>query len=652
MDYNAISKTLVNAKTNLFSMLNPQGYWEGELSSSALSTATAVRAMKLFSKTSLTHKTVSDSLAASLAKKGLDWLVAHQNDDGGWGDTVESPSNISTTILCWSAMDAPHAEQDSGIARSLNRAEAWICERAGGLSPTELARAIDAVYGKDRTFSVPILTMCAISGKFGNGSNAWKQIRALPFELAVCPHQWFRWLGLPVVSYALPALIAIGQVRHHYRPTKNPVTRVLRWMTREKTLRVLQSIQPESGGFLEATPLTSFVVMSLLSMECDESPVVHSGISFLASSVRADGSWPIDTNLATWVTTLSINALQDAKSNKSTKPQSSAIVPRLTSKSRDTLRDWLLNQQYQVEHPYTHAAPGGWAWTNLTGGVPDADDAAGALLALKALAHNDGPNNPIDGRAQIAAISGAKWLVDIQNKDGGIPTFCRGWGKLPFDQSSPDLTAHALRAWNAWRSELRQPLWRRVDRATVKAIGFLLATQHADGFWTPLWFGNQNTLRQENPLYGTAKVLRVGAMHGLENHLGNLWSLAQSKAIRWMLACQDADGGWGGDARTPPSIEETALAVEALSFALRGEGQPENNHALAMKSDDVKAALSRGCAWLIENTADGTEFKSSPIGLYFAKLWYTERMYPIAFTVSALGQEAVRLAELSEEKRY
>jgi hypothetical protein len=35
---------------------------------------------------------------------------------------------------------------------------------------------------------------------------------------------------------------------------------------------------------------------------------------------------------------------------------------------------------------------------------------------------------------------------------------------------------------------------------------------------------------------------------------------------------------------------------------------------------------------------DGRVHQSSPIGFYFAKLWYYERLYPLIFTVAALGR--------------
>ena len=49
---------------------------------------------------------------------------------------------------------------------------------------------------------------------------------------------------LPVVSYALPALIAVGQVRHHHRKPWNPLLRGLRALAIRPSLRVLERIQP------------------------------------------------------------------------------------------------------------------------------------------------------------------------------------------------------------------------------------------------------------------------------------------------------------------------------------------------------------------------------------------------------------------------
>src|SRR5207247_2179802 len=125
-----------------------------------------------------------------------------------------------------------------------------------------------------------------------------------------------------------------------------------------------------------------------------------------------------------------------------------------------------LGQQFRAVHPYTGADPGGWAWTDLPGGVPDADDTAGALLALRKLA-------PEDGQARESAAAGVRWLLRLQNRDGGMPTFCRGWGALAFDRSSPDLAAHALAAWAAWEDRLPPELRDRVRRAIGRAIRYL-----------------------------------------------------------------------------------------------------------------------------------------------------------------------------------
>lgn len=577
-------------------------HWRGELSTSALSTATAIMAL------ALVKREARRTEYSGLINGGLDWLLKHQNEDGGWGDTVLSKSNISTTALCWAALGiAGNGRED--CRRADVAASGWLTRAAGGHGVSNLVSAIKERYGKDHTFSVPILTVLALSGKLGPADSAWARVPQLPFELAACPHDWFRWLKLPVVSYALPALIAIGQVRHHHAPSSNPAARATRNAARARTLRVLESIQPTSGGFLEATPLTSFVTLSLAASGNSRHPVVKSAVAFLERSVRPDGSWPIDTDLATWVTTLAVNAMAGGGDLPAPLPEA----------ERKQLRSWLLGQQYREIHPYTRAAPGGWAWTDLPGGVPDADDTPGALLALWHLGLHDRESDD-------AAAAGVQWLLDLQNADGGVPTFCKGWGTLPFDRSGADLTAHALHAWHTWQGRLPAALSKRVERASAAAVGYLAKTQRNDGAWAPLWFGNQDAPEDENPVYGTSRVLVALEALGSSPQVAPL----RERALRWLLAAQNADGGWGGDRGVSSSIEETALAVQALA-------------SVETLSQEASAALRRGVASLIEQTRGGTEFPPSPIGFYFAKLWYFEDLYPLVYAVGALSRAARHL---------
>jgi squalene-hopene/tetraprenyl-beta-curcumene cyclase len=260
--------------------------------------------------------------------------------------------------------------------------------------------------------------------------------------------------------------------------------------------------------------------------------------------------------------------------------------------------------------------------------VPDADDTPGALLALRALGSGD--------EVRAAAARGVAWLLDLQNRDGGMPTFCRGWGALPFDRSGADLTAHAVRAWIRWRPELGPSLQHRIDRALVRALDYLRRAQRADGAFVPLWFGNQHAPGDENPTYGTSRVLL--ALHDLHARTTLAASGPRDAALAWLLRAQNADGGWGGAPDVHSSIEETALAVSALAAC--GDGT-------SARSDDVVGAAWRGAAWLSAHTADGRTFAPSPIGFYFAKLWYYERLYPIIFTCEACE----RLASLPQASR-
>ncbi|MCA9249272.1 MAG: hypothetical protein KDA42_19255, partial [Planctomycetales bacterium] len=72
------------------------------------------------------------------------------------------------------------------------------------------------------------------------------------------------------------------------------------------------------------------------------------------------------------------------------------------------------------------------------------------------------------------------------------------------------------------------------------------------------------------------------------------------------------------------SIEETGYALEALVGAA--------SHS------SLQVAIEQGLAFLVQAVEEDRHREPSPIGLYFAKLWYHEHLYPYISTVSALGQ--------------
>ena len=689
------------ARQSLLDARCADGFWEGELSASALSTATAVSALSFFAQS----KPESSELAEIKRKvdAGIGWLSTQQNDDGGWGDTDQNYSNISTTMLVVASLHAAgRAEQ---FDAQIERAETYI-ESQGSIA------GLRKRYGKDKTFAVPILANCAMAGIV-----PWKEVASLPFEAACVPQRFYNLMQLPVVSYAIPALVAIGQAKFILDPPWNPLRKLFGKLCINRSLAVLEKIQPASGGYLEATPLTSFVVMALVKSGRADHPVVRNGIRFLLASFRTEtpdetfpnidanaqpltsrlgdspgsvlvrtgaiaqtagskttkpvygpspnanadaaeqGSWPIDTNLSIWNTTLSINALANYQ------PDFQRDVETLGSPI-----SWILENQNTKVHPFTGAQPGGWGWSDHSGAVPDADDTPGAMLALSkfmksnyfekldnrtstkantltsrlgdspgwarsqagAIAQTAGKNTAAENTKPPSQISkhtisaaaqrATKWLLDLQNRDKGWPTFCRGWGKLPFDRSGNDITAHAIRGLLAWDDN--DP---KTQTAIENGFRFLNVHQHKNGSWLPLWFGNQDQPEDANPCYGTAKVLMA------YRDANRFDTKAAQIGLRWLRDHQNADGGWGGGESRRwsnpqlgwSSVEETALCTEVL---------------LDDSDPDSQAAAQRGVQWLITAVESGCIEDSWPIGFYFAKLWYFEKLYPLIFATSALGK--------------
>ncbi|MCW8129421.1 MAG: squalene--hopene cyclase [Planctomycetota bacterium] len=574
---------LARAREALNAARHPDGYWEGRLASSPLATAVCLCAL-------------ADEKDAKIdAASAAAYLRKTQNADGGWGDTEISKSNIAATllVLCANAKwensepgfpkDNLHHGAQSKIQNpksellapdALRRAEAYVSALGG------LKDGLKKVYGKDLTFQVPIRMTAAYAGlRIGDGPRAeWRDVDALPFELALAPRGLMGALRLPVVSYALPALVCVGLSRHAQRPSWFLPLRWYRASIAARALEAILKMQPQSGGFLEATPITAFCLMGLKSAGRGDHPVASNARRFIADSQRADGAWPVEVNLSVWNTTRAID-LAGAASDRST--------------------EWLLGQQVRHAHAYTDSAPGGWGWNHFDGSVPDADDTSGAILALR---RSGVP-------ASHASMQDAKqWLYGLQNRDGGWPTFCRGWQKLPFDRSAPDLTAHALRAL-CDLNEKNAPAYKA-------GWAYLQQAQRKDGAFAPLWFGCETEATETNLTYGTTHVLFACAADAPSG------KTVRAPALTWLRSIQNPDGGFGGCKGAPTTAEETGLALRAL--ALNG-------------AEPGDTACARAAQWLIEHQRADGSWAPAPIGFYFAVLWYYEELYPLYYALGGLA---------------
>ncbi len=583
----------------LVSDLKAEGYWEGRLSSSALGVAVAVAAFYFH------HPTEH----AVQIQKGLDWLRQHINEDGSFGDTPESKGNVSTSLLVYASVNLFKNEKQ-WVNPFQQRISSYLAAQGIDVHSAQVSQSILNHYQNDYTFSVPILAMSGLCGV--PGKDAFYYIPQLPFELSLLPKKFYRLLNLSVVSYAIPALVAVGIVIFK-KKRSGFFWKTVRRFSIPKAMKILTRMLPESGGFLEAVPLNAFVVLSLINAGY-HNEVVGKGIDFLKNTQREDGGWPIDIDLSTWVTTLSVKSLRSKLGN---------FLP--AEKQRDIAVHLKRIQNKQV-HPFNGTSPGGWGWTHYPGSVPDGDDTPGVLLALLKLQPKD--------QVKDVVLAGCSWLFKLQNGDGGFPTFSKGWGKLPFDQSCSDLTGHNLLALSSvmenYSDDLNKQFKRQLQKSFKKALGYLEKHQQDDGSWLPLWFGNQLAPGHKNPVYGTARVLTY-----IKDALAHQWLPARfrkrlmilvERGNKYLIHAQNHNGSWGGDIQIPGTIEETALVVSALA-----------------SPDNWSKCLS-GLKW-IEDYRIINGLKPAPIGLYFASLWYDEKLYPVTAYLEAVS----RLLELEEK---
>ncbi|MGW4855815.1 squalene--hopene cyclase [Streptomyces sp. NPDC004288] len=604
---------------HLLGRQDPEGWWKGDLE-----TNVTMDAEDLLLRQFLGILDADTTRAAALhIRRG-------QGEDGAWATFFGGPGDLSATVEAYVALrlagdppDAPH----------MARASAWVRARGGIAAARVFTRIWLALFGWWR----------------------WEDLPELPPELIFLP-KWFPlniydfgcWARQTIVPLTVvsakrpvrPAPFPLDEL--HTDPDRpnppRPLAPATGWdglfQRLDKALHVYHRFAPRAvrrtamnvaarwiverqendgcWGGIQPPAVYSVIALHLLGYDLQH-PVMRAGLESLDRFAiwREDGSRMIEAcQSPVWDTCLAAIALADAGLS----PDHPALVKAV---------DWMLDEEitrtgdWAVRRP--GLPPGGWAFEFHNDTYPDIDDTAEVLLALRRVRHPD------PERVEAAVARGARWTLGMQSKNGAWGAFDADNtsvfpNKLPFcdfgeviDPPSADVTAHVVEML-AYEGMAQDPRARR-------GIAWLLAEQEPHGAWFGRWGVNH--------VYGTGSVLPALAAAGLP-----LSHPAIRRAVGWLGAVQNDDGGWGEDLRSykeeewvgrgPSTPSQTAWALIALLAA--GERDSE--------------AVRRGVAWLTEaQREDGSWDEPHFTGTGFP--WdfsINYHLYRQVFPLTALGR--------------
>ncbi|HID23273.1 MAG TPA: squalene--hopene cyclase, partial [Planctomycetaceae bacterium] len=412
------------------------------------------------------------------------------------------------------------------------------------------------------------------------------------------------------------------------------------------------------------------IIWSIIALKClgydDDSPELRSQLRELDKLTLSDG----DTDRLqpclspVWDTAIALLSLREA-----------GVPPEHPAIRRAT--DWLVAKE--VRRPGDWAVrnrghePSGWFFEFNNVFYPDVDDTGMVVMALRRslpitqwsadfLIDDWSPHDADKDAAAILAGQtassgeaywtielvrpvlgairrGARWVLAMQNSDGGWGAFDRDndreiFTRVPFadhnamiDPSCCDLIARMLEMFAMVNMPRNHP-------AIQRAIEFLWARQEHDFCWPGRWGVNY--------IYGTWQTLVGLTAVGVPPTDRRIRAAAQ-----WLKDKQQPCGGWG---ETPASYDDPRL---------RGQGPPTASQTawalmgLMAAGETDSEAVSRGIDYLLATQLeDGTWDEPWFTGTGFPRVFYLKyHLYRTYFPLMALGRYRRLKRQVTEQGR-
>ena len=609
------------ARKYLFSQQHEDGYWCGELEADATLEADYIILHTLLG----TEKT-------DRIPKAANYILQHQNEDGGWSTYSGGATNLSASVKSYFGLKLAGYKSDHP---ALARAREKILE-LGGVTEvntfTKLYLCFFGQYDYDAVPAIPPEIVLFPNWFWFNIYEISSWSRAMLVPLSICyakkpfkkisdemgveelfvggrdksrmhlhwDKKWVSWRNFFLVLDRT----AHWFERVHVRPLRSVALRQAeRWMLRRFEM---------SDGLAGIFPsiMNSVIALRVLGYSIDDPQVIRAMDEFEKLGIEEEDTFRMQPCVSpVWDTAYAMFAL-GASGVPANDPRMVKAADWILQKQVRTVGDWKVKNK--------KGEPGGWYFEFNNEFYPDVDDSAMVCLGLSQVEH---PN----GRYQRESVQRAiDWMLSMQCKNGGWASFDKDNDRMVFqyvpfadhnamlDPATVDITGRMLEMMASYGYDKNHP-------SVKKAISFVRKEQEPDGSWFGRWGVNY--------IYGTMLVLRGLEAIGVDHHEPYV-----QQAAEWLRMVQNPDGGWGescdsyDDPNTkgqgPSTASQTAWAIMGLLAA----------------SDTRSDSVARGIAYLLRiQKKDGSWTEEYYTGTGFPRVFYLMyHMYRQYFPLIAL----------------
>ena len=629
--HDRVSGAIRLTQDHLFSIQKEDGHWCGELEGDTVLGSEYIIAMHFLGRS-----------GEPKVRKAAEYIRRKQLPDGGWAIYPGGPPEVSSSTKAYFVLklvgdkpQQPHMTRAREAIRRLGGIEA--CN-----SFTKIYLSIFGLYDWDRCPALPPEMVLLPRWFYINiyEMSSWSRAIFIPLSIIWakrphCPvprHARIDELYVPGVTQKQRSwwgTLFVGIDRGLKLLEKLPVKPSREVAIKKAERWVLQRLRDSDGlGAIFPSIVNTIVALRSLGYHVKH-PTLRQQVRELEKlEIEEEETLRVQPCFSpVWDTALSLNAL---------------IESGIPADHPDILRAarWVLDRRGNGEGDWRIKNPRidrpGWFFEYANPYYPDNDTTAKVVTALSKVGFHAGPEKTRRDRALHEAH---RWHLSMQNRDGGWAAFDKQCDKeflshIPFadhnamlDPSNEDITARILETFTCLGHDASYPAARR-------AIRFLRHKQEADGSWYGRWGCNY--------LYGT--WLALWGLRSIGQDVNADWG---QRARRWILDCQNEDGGWGelpqsyDDARHkgrgPSTASQTAWALLGL-----------------MVFDDLPAeAIGRGVQYLLaEQREDGSWHEDYWTGTGFPCVFYLRyHLYGTYFPLLALSAYMSDVAEKSGWRR-